>query len=77
MTNLKLGQLLFEFHSFANWVNTAKEKFAAHTQYEGQAVCVDAVGRLIHQGAGFIRADQENAFPVKVYAFTDVEEVTP
>lgn len=57
MTNLKLGRLLFEFHSFANWVNTAKAKFAAHTQYEGQAVCVDAVGRLIHRGAGFIRAE--------------------
>lgn len=46
-------------------------KFAAAGVGADATICVDAKGRVITHGAGFLRARDEGAFPVEVYRVTD------
>lgn len=46
------------FTSFQNWVNTASRRI------DGDAICFDAFGRRCYMGKDFMRARDENAFPV-------------
>jgi hypothetical protein len=51
-----------EFRNFADWVNTAKRRIAGL-----HAVCFDAKGRYCAWGAHFMRARDEDAFPVRFW----------
>lgn len=65
-----VGEFLFEFHSFAHWVNKAKSWFQ-NSGYRGDdCICIDAAGRICLCGAQFGRARDEETFPVKVYVAT-------
>lgn len=72
---LELGELLFDFKSFDNWCDTAKMKFKAHG-VSGQtighqfAICIDTKNRVCQSGKEFMRARDEDAFPVRVYRMT-------
>lgn len=58
------------FTSFEDWVNRAKHCLANRTcESSGStmpvpAMCVDTKGRRCYQGSDFMRARDENAFPV-------------
>lgn len=50
-----------EFRSFDSWVNKAT------TWINRDAICVDAKGRRCLIGADFMRARDEDAFPVRFF----------
>lgn len=50
------------FETFQTWVNKASSWL---TRYEGKAICFDAKGRHCQNGGDFMRARDEEAFPVR------------
>ena len=69
---MQLGEHLFDFTSFDNWCDTAKRKFKSHgvsgtTVGHMYAIAVDAKNRACMSGREFMRARDEDAFPVRVY----------
>ncbi len=56
-----------EFDSFDHWCDTAQMQFARAGVRGGQCICVDAFGRVCTKGAEFMRARDEDRFPVKVF----------
>ena len=59
-----------QFENFSQWVNKASSWLTRHPDYNDgpnafQAICFDAKGRLCRIGADFMRARDENAFPVR------------
>lgn len=56
------------FDSFGQWVNKGRSWLTRHPDYSPEcfrAVCFDAKGRHVKDGAGFMLADREGAFPVR------------
>jgi len=57
------------FASFNEWVNRASLWLTSHEKYNPEygfvAVCFDAKGRHCTRGADFMRARDEDAFPVR------------
>jgi hypothetical protein len=62
-----VGDLLFEFKSFGHWVNSARNLFYQSGYSGDQTVCVDTKGRLCEKGKEFMRARDDDSFPIKVY----------
>ena len=62
-----VGELLFQFSSFDNWVNTAEIKFSSENVRLKDVLCVDNKGRILKKGKEFRRAENDDSFPVKVY----------
>jgi hypothetical protein len=59
-----------EFCSFGDWVNFASKRLTVCTGSGGQkvdAICVDALGRRCSIGKDFMRARDEDAFPVRYF----------
>jgi hypothetical protein len=65
-----VGEELFRFKSFAEWVNKAQGWFQGHRKY----ICIDEAGRVCESGAEFGRADREYRFPVVVYSINPKEK---
>ncbi len=65
---ITLGQKLFEFNSFEQWVNWARHLFGKAGLIGGNYhICLDAKGRVCDSGKEFMRAQEDNSFPVAVY----------
>lgn len=66
---IQVGPEAFRFTSFTEWVNKAQGWFAARIPpaSRGRHLCVDAVGRVCLIGRDFMRARDEDAFPVVVF----------
>lgn len=62
-----VGELLFEFSSYENWVAKAGGWFAKAEVRGHECICVDSVGRLCRVGKQFVRARDEGTFPIRVY----------
>lgn len=62
-----VGEELFDFASFDNWCDTARDKFAAARVRGTDTLCVDTLGHLCTCGKEFMRARDASAFPVRVY----------
>lgn len=58
-----------EFDTFVTWVNKAP------SWIDNEAVCIDNLGRRCRIGGDFMRARDENAFPVRF--FWDCEPAAP
>lgn len=58
-----------EFRSFDDWVNFASKRLTGtYGKYgEVKAICVDAHGRRCAIGGDFMRARDEDAFPVRYF----------
>jgi hypothetical protein len=59
-----------EFVTFGDWVNFATTRLTGTTDERGvdvSAICVDALGRRCSIGAHFMRARDEDAFPVRYF----------
>jgi len=61
-----LGELLFEFYAFEQWVNKAQSWFQQYA-WNKDTICLDERGRVCVRGIHFQRARDENTFPIKVY----------
>lgn len=64
---INIGEELFGFTSFNDWVNNAQYKFAAAGVRSPDVLCVDSAGRIMEKGAEFMRARDEDTFPVRVF----------
>ncbi len=66
---VQLGNEIFRFTSFSQWVNKASSWFRGARLRDGYGyVCVDAKGRICQIRKHFMRARDEDSFPVVVYA---------
>jgi hypothetical protein len=69
------------FKSFADWVNTAPRVLANRTCDSSTctmpvaAICVDTEGRRCYQGGDFMRARDEDAFPVVYFWDCKLEKI--
>jgi len=73
---MMLGPELFRFDTFSEWVNKAPSWYAtsglrgcSHCGNVRHAVAVDAAGRICRNGGQFMRARDDDSFPVVVYLF--------
>lgn len=66
-----LGPLLFQFDSFAGWVNHAQTAWKRIGVRSDDTVCVDTRGRMCRIGRDFMTARDEGAFPVRVHLMRD------
>lgn len=64
---MQLGDKLFEFSSFDNWCNSATAKYHMAGASSKDSLAVDAIGRVCVKGKEFMRARDENCFPITVY----------
>ena len=59
-----------QFDTFQDWANHASRALTGNTGSAGEdvrAVCIDAKGRRCNCGNDFIRARDEDAFPVRYF----------
>lgn len=64
---ITVGEADFSFRSFTDWCNNAQHLFKEARLTSNSAICVDARGRICDSGKEFMRARDEDAFPVVVY----------
>lgn len=65
---INVGPLLWEWHSFDNWCDTAARSFRFYQVRGCDVVCLDTKGRVCAVGKHFMTARDDGSFPVKVYA---------
>lgn len=65
---IKLGAELFQFDDYENWCDTAKRKFKKAKVHTNDVICLDTQNRICGWGEHFMKARDENAFPIKCYA---------
>lgn len=64
---LRLGPLLFEFHSFDDWVSRARHLYSRGGYTSQNTIAIDQHGRICDCGADFRRAQESDAYPINVY----------
>lgn len=64
---ITVGNLEFEFRSKQQWINLASEVWREHGLRDQDTLCIDAKGRICQMGAHFTRAEEDGAYPIKVY----------
>lgn len=62
-----VGEELFSFRSFTQWDNKALSLYGQHNAGSGKAIAVDKSGRICRIGADFMRARDNEDFPVRVF----------
>lgn len=74
--SVTVGCKLFQFSSFNDWVNNARWRFQEAGVRGEDVISVDAAGRICLSGKEFMRARDENQFPIIVFAarLTDAKE---
>lgn len=65
--DIKLGPELFRFETYKEWQNKAKGWYQSFGASSRNAIAIDQHGRICHQGGHFMRARDDQAFPVVVY----------
>lgn len=74
---ITLGQYLFKFDNFDEWCDKAKGMFKrAGILGCNYHLCIDTKGRICPTGKEFMRARDENAFPIKVF-IARITVITP
>ena len=66
------GHLVFEFASYEEWVANAQLWFQAAgiRGDDPNVACINALGGIVRKGVDFKYAENDNAYPVKVYSKT-------
>lgn len=64
---VELGDEMFMFSTFDNWCDTAQHKFKNAGVRSNDVLALDSKGRICQKGFEFMRARDEEAFPVRVY----------
>lgn len=65
--NVMLGDKLFSFSNEQQWINKARLWFERSGVKKGNYICIDSVGRVCTKGAEFMRATEEDTYPIIVY----------
>jgi hypothetical protein len=65
---------LFEFTSCRDWFSKARRLFSKSGHTAEDSICIDFKGRIVDGGGGFERAEQDGAYPVKVYSTKAAED---
>lgn len=73
IVQIEVGEKAFEFDSFSRWVNKAQGWFLQRGLTSKDVVCLDAKGRICRIGADFMRARDDDSFPVAVYHITPTQ----
>jgi hypothetical protein len=63
------GKELFRFESYNNWVNWAERYFKMYSNDTPREyiLCFDSIGRYCRIGKEFIRARDQDTFPIIAY----------
>lgn len=64
---ITVGEELFQFSSYENWISKAQNWFKQSRATSSSTICVDAKGRICEYGMHFQRAKIDDAYPIKVY----------
>lgn len=65
--SINVGEKLFSFHNFAFWCNKAPSLFRENGVTGNDVICLDQKGRICQIGRQFMRARDEDTFPIDVY----------
>lgn len=63
------GPVAFTFTTFDTWCNKANSWFGQHGLTSSTVICLDTKGRICRIGRDFMKARDENTFPVTVYHY--------
>lgn len=69
--NIQVGKLLFSFSSQADWINHAPTRFRQCGLHLNETICLDAKGRICISGKQFRIAEEQQTYPVDVYAIEE------
>lgn len=72
--HIEVGEELFRFSSMQNWISKARGWFEAAGVSRHDHICIDQRGRVCRYGAHFIRARDDDSFPVVVYRLDPQEK---
>ena len=64
---VNLGNEVFSFTSKQQWANKAHSWFKNSGLRPGEYIAIDAWGRVCTKGAEFMRAEEDDTYPVTVY----------
>jgi len=64
---ITVGEELFEFRSFGHWVAKAQNMFKRSGRTGASILAIDQKGRICSTGREFMRARDDNSFPVRVF----------
>ena len=64
---IQLGEALFHFEHFIDWVATAKRKYRNANITSVDSIAIDAKGRICTRGAHFRIAEEQDAYPIYVH----------
>ncbi len=67
LATIQPGPYLFEFSSYQDWVNRAHRLWRQHGVASDLTVCIDMNGRVCTFGRDFSVAENDGAYPVRVY----------
>lgn len=67
LDNIHVGEFLFEFESHIQWINKAAGWYENHGADSRRTIAVDNLGRICYRGKHFAQADDDNAYPIRVY----------
>jgi len=70
----RVGPKLFQFHTFDEWVNKARQWYGGCGYPTKMLVAIDDVGRMCRIGKHFMLARDEDVFPVRVHLKREDEE---
>jgi len=65
--SIKVGNELFQFSTFDNWCDTAQKKFSVAGVRWQDTLCIDSMGRVCVKGEEFMRAQEQDTFPIRVF----------
>lgn len=65
--SIVVGDELFAFASFEQWVNKASGWFRSYRVRSEDVICVDSAGRICRVGKQFMRARDDGSFPIRVF----------
>lgn len=68
---IRVGREICRFNSFPHWVNTAQRKLANCGVHHRRYIALDTRGRVCVMGREFMRARDEDTFPIVVYAIDE------
>lgn len=69
--HINVGEPLLQFDSYQQWVNRARTWFEGLGKGSYEYICVDVSGRVCTCGKQFMRARDENTYPITVYAIEE------
>ncbi len=69
---IQVGPELFTFSNVTNWCNKAQSRYRECGLPLHKTVAIDAKGRICVSGLEFMRAGQDETYPITVFAINEV-----